>query len=175
MINTTGNTEIHTAARLERIGATILRYGLVVVLLSVGMFKFTAYEAEGIKPFVENSPFLSWAYSVSSVRGFARVLGSIEIILGLLIASRPVSPKASAIGSMGAMIMFVITISFIISTPGVWQDGYGFPFLSSKGQSLAKDILLFGAATWTAGEALAASRFAASTIKKKVVLAKTNY
>ncbi len=171
MINTTGNTEIHMASRLESTGAGIIRYGLVIVLLWVGMFKFTAYEAEGIKPFVENSPFLSWAYSAMSVRGFSMVLGSIEIILGILIASRPVSPKASALGSIGAMIMFLITLSFIFSTPGVWQSGYGFPFLSSKGQSLAKDLLFFGAATWTAGEALAALKFESSLIKKKKVFA----
>ncbi len=57
MINTTGNTQVPNAIRLERLGAAILRYGLSIILLCVGMFKFTAYEAEGIKPFVKNSPF----------------------------------------------------------------------------------------------------------------------
>lgn len=36
--------------------------------------------------------------------------------------------------------------------------GYGFPFPSPMpGQFLAKDIVLLGAAIWTAGEALSAS------------------
>lgn len=171
MINTTGNTEIHMATRLESIGAGIIRYGLAIVLLWVGMLKFTAYEAEGIKPLVENSPFLSWIYSVTSVQGLSMSLGVIEIVLAILIASRPISPKASAIGSVGAMIMFLITLTFIFSTPGIWQPGYGFPFLSPMpGQFIAKDLLLFGAAVWTAGEALNASRFASSTTKKNCLL-----
>jgi len=169
MINSTGNTETSMAARLETTGAAIIRYGLVILLLWIGMFKFTAYESEGVKKLAGNSPLLSWVYNVMSVRGFSMVLGSIEIILGILIASRTVSSKASAIGSIGAMLMFLITLSFLFSTPGVWQPEYGFPFLSpNPGQFLLKDIVLFGAAVWTAGEALAASRFASSITKEKI-------
>ncbi len=158
MNNTAENTKIHLATRLESMGAIIIRYGLVVVLLWVGLLKFTAYEAEGIKPLVENSPLLSWVYSLMSVQGFSMLLGIIEIILGLLIACRSFSPKASAIGSIGAIFMFLITLSFLLSTPGVWQPGYGFPFLSPMpGQFIAKDLLLLGAALWTAGDALTAA------------------
>ncbi len=161
MITINNNTDTHKATKLEGIGAGIIRYGLAIVLLWVGMLKFTAYEAEGIKPLVENSPFLSWAYSATSVQGFSMILGVIEIILAILIASRPISPKASAIGSIGAIIMFLITLTFAFSTPGIWQPGYGFPYLSPMpGQFIAKDILLLGASVWTAGEALTASKFA---------------
>lgn len=170
MITTSGNSEIHKGTRLESIGAGIIRYGLAIVLLWVGLLKFTAYEAEGIKPLVENSPFLSWAYSAMSVQGFSMMLGVIEIILGILIASRPISPKASAIGSIGAIMMFLITLTLLLSTPGVWQPDYGFPFLSPMpGQFIAKDLLFLGAAVWTAGEALTASRFVPSLTKKKLV------
>ena len=34
---------------LENVGAIVLRYGLVIILLWVGLLKFTAYEAEGIQ------------------------------------------------------------------------------------------------------------------------------
>ncbi len=167
MINTTENTEISMATKLERLGAGIIRYGLVILLLWIGMFKFTAYESEGVKKLAGNSPLLSWVYSVMSVRGFSMVLGSIEIILGILIASRTVSPKASAIGSIGAIVMFLTTLSFIFSTPGVWQPGYGFPFLSpNPGQFLLKDIVLMGSAIWTAGEALKASNNSVSSLNK---------
>jgi len=37
---------------LEKIGAYVIRYGLVAVLLWVGLLKFTAYEAEGIQGLV---------------------------------------------------------------------------------------------------------------------------
>lgn len=94
-----------------------------------------------------------------SVRGFAVLIGVTEIVLGLLIATRPIAPKLSAIGSIGAIIMFLLTLTFVFTTPGVWQPGYGFPFPSPMpGQFLAKDILLLGAAIWTAGEALRAAR-----------------
>ncbi len=145
-------------AKLEQLGTDVLRYGLVVVLLWVGFLKFTAYEAEGIKPLVENSPFLSWVYNIMSVQSFAKILGVIEIILAILIATRRFSPKLSAIGSFGAIIMSLITLSFLLSTPGVWQPDYGFPFLSPMpGQFLAKDLLLMGTAIYTAGEALKAT------------------
>ena len=32
--------------------------------------KFTNYEAEGIRPFVENSPLMSWLYQIFSVGQF---------------------------------------------------------------------------------------------------------
>lgn len=145
--------------RLERIGERVLRYGLVIILLWVGALKFTAYESEGIQGLVANSPLFSWGYSVMSMRGFAALIGTIEIILGLLIATRPIAPKASAAGSIGAILMFLLTLTFVFTTPRVWQPGYGFPFPSPMpGQFLAKDIMLLGAAIWTAGEALRASR-----------------
>lgn len=144
---------------LENVGAGVLRYGLVAVLLWVGLLKFTAYEAEGIEPLVANSPFVSWGYRVASVRGFAMLIGVIEIVVGLLIATRRFSPRLSAIGSIGAIFIFLVTLSFTLTTPGVWQPGYGFPFPSPMpGQFLAKDLLLLGAAVWTAGEALRAAR-----------------
>ncbi len=147
-----------SAHTLENIGAGVIRYGLAIVLLWVGLLKFTAYEAEGIQGLVANSPFMSWAYGVFSVRSFAAILGVIEILLGVLILTRPFAPKLSALGSMGAIVMFLITMTFVLTTPGVWQPGYGFPFPSPfPGQFLAKDLLFLGAAIWTAGEALRAA------------------
>ncbi len=86
------------------------------------------------------------------------LIGTVEILLGLMIATRPFAPQISALGSIGAIIMFLITLSFVFTTPGVWQPGYGFPFPSPMlGQFLAKDLMLLGAAVWTAGEALRAA------------------
>ncbi len=142
---------------LERIGTLLLRYGLVLVLLWIGALKFTMYEAEGVQQLASNSPFLSWGYRVLSVQGFSRMIGAVEIALGLLIATRNVAPKLSAIGSMGVILMSLLTLSFVLTTPGVWQPGYGFPFPSpNPGQFLLKDVLMLGAAAWTAGEALIA-------------------
>ena len=147
------------AYTMESIGAKIIRYGLVIILLWVGALKFTAYEAEGIQGLIANSPLMSWMLGVMSLRTAAAFIGIIEITLAVLIAMRPFAPFVSAIGSIGAIITFLITMSFVFTTPGVWQPGYGFPFPSPMpGQFLAKDLLLLGASVWTAGEALRAAR-----------------
>lgn len=155
--NTTSNPT--TAARtLENLGAGLIRYGLVIILLWVGALKFTQYEAAGIEPLVANSPFMAWAYHLMGLRALATLIGVIEICLGVMIALRSFAPKISGIGSLGAIGMFLITLTFVFTTPGAWQPGYGFPFPSPMpGQFLAKDLLLLGAAIWTAGEALRAA------------------
>ncbi|MFN2399913.1 MAG: DUF417 family protein [Gemmatimonadaceae bacterium] len=88
----------------------------------------------------------------------AATIGVAEIGLATLIALRPLWPKLSAIGSLGATGMSLVTLSFIFTTPGVWQAGYGFPALSGSGQFLLKDLLLLGGGLRTAGEALRAAR-----------------
>ncbi len=136
-----------------------MRYGLVAILLWVGLLKFTAYEAQAVQPLVENSPLLSWLYDVVSVQVFSVMLGLTEIVLALLIAVRPLSPRLSAVGSLGALALFLVTLTFVLTTPDAWQPGYGIPFLSPMpGQFLAKDVALAAIATWTAGEALQAAR-----------------
>jgi len=51
-----------TAAQLDRFGFAMLRLGLVVVLCWIGGLKAANYEAEGIVPFVANSPLMSFFY-----------------------------------------------------------------------------------------------------------------
>lgn len=144
---------------LEDLGEKVLRYGLVVVLLWVGALKFTEYEAMGIKPLLENSPLTAWALQALGLKALSALIGTVEIVLGLMIATRSFAPKVSAYGSMGAIVMFLVTLTFLLTTPGVWQPGYGFPFPSPMpGQFLAKDVILLGTAIWSAGEALRAAR-----------------
>jgi len=47
--------------RLKLGGTHVARYGLAIVMLWIGGMKFTAYEAEGIRPMVANSPLMRWA------------------------------------------------------------------------------------------------------------------
>lgn len=150
---------IGSAQTLMRSGEIFIRYGLALVFLWIGMLKFTAYEAQGIESFVANSPLLSWAYSLLGVRGFSNALGVLEIAIGAMIATRAFAPRVSAIGSLLAAGLFLVTLSFLLTTPGVWQPGYGIPFLSPMpGQFLAKDLIFLGASLWTAGEAFRAAR-----------------
>ncbi|MGI9071843.1 MAG: YkgB family protein [Bryobacteraceae bacterium] len=148
-----------TKPDIEKIGEWVIRYALFLVIFWVGCLKFTAYEAQNVFPLVSHSPLLSWTYSFLSLRSLSGALGTVEIIIALLIASRPISPKLSIVGSWGAICMFLTTLSFLLSTPGVWQPGYGFLALAgSPGQFLAKDTVLLGAAIWTLGESLGAMR-----------------
>jgi uncharacterized membrane protein YkgB len=147
------------SSRVEAVGRDLARYALVVVVGWIGLMKFTAYEAEGIRLYVSNSPLMSWVYGFLSVRGFSAVLGVIEVAVALLIAARPLSPRASALGSALAVGMFLTTLSFLLTTPGVWEPSAGgFPALSGKpGQFLLKDLALLGISVWTLGEAWKAS------------------
>lgn len=144
--------EERLVSSLQRAGTHLTRYGLVVVFLWIGGMKFTTYEAEGIRPFVENSPLMNWLYQIFTVGQFSAMLGGAEILVGLLIATRYFWPKASALGSLVAATMFVGTLTFIITTPG-WEPSLGFPALSVPGQFLLKDAVLLGASVWTAAEA----------------------
>jgi len=147
-----------TADILLRSSAVVLRYGLVLLVLWFGLFKFTPTEAQAIQPLVANSPLLSWLYALTDVRGASRLIGIAEIMIALLIAARPISARASALGSLGATVMFLTTLSFLATTPGSWGRVDGFLVPTGAGGFLIKDLLLLGAALWTAYEALAASR-----------------
>ena len=143
--------------RISILGGVLVRYGLVVVIAWIGALKYTATEAARIQTFIEHSPLMSWMNSLLGERALSGVLGTIEILAAVLIAVRPWLPPASVVGSALATLLFLGTLSFLFTTPGV-ADAGGFPALSSLGQFLLKDLLLLGASVWTLGEALRAAR-----------------
>jgi reactive chlorine resistance protein C len=138
---------------LERLGIIILRYALAFILLYFGLFKFTPTEARAIQPLLEHSPLLSGMYSILSVDMVSRVIGCAELAIAGLILARPWSHTLSGIGSLAAVGMFLMTLSFLVTTPGMWQWVDGFPAPSAAGGFLLKDVFLLGAAVVTAGEA----------------------
>jgi uncharacterized membrane protein YkgB len=156
-------TAVHREAllssRVEAAGQQLARYGLVVVVGWIGFMKFTAYEAEGISHYVANSPLMSWVYGFMSHRGFSAVLGVVELTVAILIAVRPFAPRATVVGSALAVGMFLTTLSFLVTTPGVWEPSAGgFPALSGfPGQFLIKDLALLGISLWSLGDAWKAS------------------
>ena len=90
------------------------------------------------------------------MRTFAAVLGSLEIVAALLIAIRPLAPRISVIGSAMGILLFLSTLSFLFTTPGVTAAS-GFPVLSVlPGQFLLKDLVLVSASLWTLGDSLGA-------------------
>jgi uncharacterized membrane protein YkgB len=147
-----------TNGALQTAGRGVARTALAGSLLWVGALKFYEYEAENIRPMVSTSPLFSRIHERLGVRKTAGLIGLTEIAMGFLIAARPLSPRASAIGSLGATAMFLTTLSFLLTMPGVWQEEHGFPALSMEGQFLAKDGVLLGAALLTAAESLQGAR-----------------
>lgn len=140
---------------LDSLGANLARYGLVVVIGWIGLMKFTTFEATGIQPLVSNSPFMSWLYDVFSVTTFSALLGVVEVAAAVLLAIKPLAPRLSAVGSVIAIGLFIATLSFLFTTPGVFEASQGgFPMLSSTGQFLIKDVALLGVSVWSLSDAL---------------------
>jgi len=139
--------------RLERIVDGVARGAsrslLVAILLAFGAYKFTAEEARSIAPLVANSPFMGWTYRFGSVQVVSNVLGVIEILLALLLASQRWAPRAALLGGLGAMAMFVVTTSFLFTTPGLSSDEGTFGFL-------VKDPFLFAASALVTSTSLRA-------------------
>jgi len=133
---------------LHALGVSILRYGLVFLLLMWGGAKFTQFEAELIRPLVANSPLVGWLYQIVGLRGTSAIFGTFEVIAALLIASRKWLPRPSGYASLATVPMFLTTLSFLLTTPDVFEPS------SPWAGFLIKDIMLLGAAVFTAAEAL---------------------
>jgi reactive chlorine resistance protein C len=144
---------------VDTVGALLARYGLVIVIAWYGGLKFMDYEAEGIQPLVSASPFMGWLYDIFSVYTFSALPGVFELAAAVLLAVKPWWPRVSLFGSLLAIALFLATISFMFTTPGVFEAAQGgFPALSLAGGFLMKDIALLGISVWTLSDALRAVR-----------------
>jgi len=85
--------------------------------------------------------------------GASSLIGTVEVSLAVLIALRPVSPRVSFLGSVGAIMTFLTTVSFLFTTPGVIDHSHAVPLLGELGGFLIKDLALLGCAVLTAAEA----------------------
>lgn len=171
------------AASLQNTGFHIARNGMVIVLLWIGGLKAFRYEAVGIVPFVANSPTMNFFYKYDAPEYkkhmnkegeykpeniawhqenntylFSYGLGAFIVLIGLLIALYPVFPALSAIVSFLAFIMSLVTLSFLITTPETWVPALGdtesgFPYLSTAGRLVIKDVIMMGAAVVTMAQA----------------------
>ncbi len=144
-------------ATIETIGSVLSRYGLVLVIGWIGALKFANFEAHQIQPLVANSPFMGWLYDFLPVYTFSALLGVVELTAAVLLAIKPFAPKLSIGGSLLSIVLFVSTISFLFTTPGVSEPlGGGFPALSLTGEFLLKDVPLLGLSFWSLADAIKA-------------------
>lgn len=127
--------------------AKVLQWSLFVVFLWFGAMKFTNYEAQGIAPFIANSPLMSWLHSLFGVRGASSFIGAIELATAAALATGALSRGALVLGAAMSCATFAVTLTFFASTPGVAEStAGGFPAISAPiGQFLLKDLVLLAA------------------------------
>jgi len=84
MIRITGMTLQTKRNHMGRIGYYFSLFSASLILLWIGAFKFTATEANAIKP-LENHFLTFFVYDIISVQIVSNAIGVIEIIIALLL------------------------------------------------------------------------------------------
>ncbi len=124
-------SKIHTLntfiLKTKNLGYTISVIAITAILLWIGIFKFTTAEAMGIKPYVDNSFLLSWMYKIFSVTVVSGIIGTIEIITGILLGISFRYPRLGKIGGIMGVVIFLTTLSFLLTTPMTWKLVEGVP------------------------------------------------
>lgn len=167
---------LKTAANAQRFGYGMIRVAILVIFVWIGGLKFWNYEAEGIVPFVANSPFMSFFYNEkapeykdyklkegefdaakhtwhveNNTYGFARGLGLLITAIGLLTFLGFFSARAGMVGELLVIAMTLGTLSFLLTTPETWVPDLGsgeagFPLLSGAGRLVIKDLAIIAGA-----------------------------
>lgn len=169
------NAGLQQLGKLDRLGIPLMRVAIAIVFLWIGALKFVPYEADSITPFVANSPVMSFFYehpqdykahlshegelnadkrawqTADNTYGFSTGLGVVEILIGLLVLSNPLSRRTGLLGGALAFATPLVTLSFLVTTPEAWVaalgDGeHGFPYLSGAGRLVLKDVLMLAGA-----------------------------
>lgn len=160
----------------QRLGLGMLRVAILIIFVWIGGLKFWNYEAEGIVPFVANSPFMSFFYKErapeykdhklregefdaakhewhekNNTYGFSHGLGLLIMSIGILTFLGFFSARAGLVGEVLAVVMTLGTLSFLVTTPEVWvpdlgSGEYGFPLLSGAGRLVIKDTAILAGA-----------------------------
>lgn len=169
-------TFLHVAASSQKLGINLIRVAILIIFVWIGGLKFYNYEAEGIVPFVANSPFMSFFYTKSAPEykeyklkegefndvkhkwheenntyGFSHGLGILIMGIGILVFLGIFSPKIGLAGAVLAIIMTIGTLSFLVTTPEVWvpdlgSGEHGFPLLTGAGRLVIKDTAILAGA-----------------------------
>ena len=167
---------LRTAASAQTAGIHLIRVAILVVFVWIGALKFWNYEAEGIVPFVANSPFMGFFYANESpdykeyrlkegefdqakhawheqnnTYGFSHGLGVLIMSIGVLTFLGIWRPRIGLWGAGLAVIMTLGTLSFLVTTPEAWvpdlgSGEHGFPLLSGAGRLVVKDTVILAGA-----------------------------
>lgn len=128
----------------RNIAFLITSIGMIVMLLWAGSYKMTAPGAEGIVPLVSNNPLISWHFKLFGSYVGSDLIGLTEIIAAALIAAGYLRPKAGIVGGLITSVMFFITSTMVITTPGTTIRIHGIRYMSLLGLFLFKDVISLG-------------------------------
>ncbi|MEL3924803.1 DUF417 family protein [Aeromonas enteropelogenes] len=122
-------------------GFLIALAGVVLTLLWIGVFKFTPTEAAAIKPLVASHPLMSWLYGPLSEQGVSNLIGLAEILIAIGLIVGLWQPRIGYWSSMGAIVTFLVTLSFLLTLTGVWKVVDGVPVTEFF---IFKDLVFLG-------------------------------
>ena len=126
----------------------VISIGMIVMLLWTGAYKMTVPGAEGIAPLVYNSPLISWHFKLFGPYVGSDLIGLTEWSAAILFLTGYVKPKAGILGGCVATLMFFITSTMIITTPGTTTAIHGMRYMSFLGLFLFKDVISLGASIY---------------------------
>jgi uncharacterized membrane protein YkgB len=134
------------AARIDdhEIPFLVMSIGMIVMLLWAGSFKMTALGAQSITPLVIHSPLISWHFKLFGPRLGSDIIGLTEITAALLFIVGYFKAKAGIVGGLITTLMFFITSTMVITTPGAVISVGGMRYMSFIGLFLFKDVISFG-------------------------------
>lgn len=95
--------------------------GVALVLAWIGIYKFTPTEAMLIEPLIANQPAMSWLYNLFSVPAVSNMVDSAEVIVAIGLMIRFKKPQVAFYSGIAAAAIFVVTLSFLITTPNAWK------------------------------------------------------
>jgi uncharacterized membrane protein YkgB len=131
----------------RNIAFVICSLGMITMLLWAGSYKMTAPGAEGIVPLVSNSPLIWWHFKLFGPYIGSDIIGLTEIAAAILLIAGYFKPRAGIVGGLIATLMFFITSSMVITTPGAIISVPGIPhmrYMSFLGLFLFKDVISLG-------------------------------
>lgn len=167
---------LNVAASLKGAGIHLVRIAIFIIFVWIGGLKFWNYEAEGIVPFVANSPFMSFFYKknapeykdyklkegefdkakhewheANNTYTFSHGLGIAIMSFGILTLLGIWFPKVGFVGTGLVILMTLGTLSFLVTTPEVWvpdlgSGEHGFPLLTGAGRLVIKDVCILASA-----------------------------
>lgn len=147
------NTLINILGNSQRLFINIARISIFIVMAWIGGLKAYQYEADGIVPFVANSPFMSFFYTKEAPEYndyknpegkivqkninwhkenrtyiFAYGLGTVIVTIGVLTLLGIWYSKVGLIGGLLTFGMSLVTLTFLITTPEAYVPNLGGDF-----------------------------------------------